>query len=316
MLQACWTQVYGETFFLIIRQSKQERSIAVMKSRQWRFLAGALLFLLALTACDSGKKEAEAPAPAPADMAQPAGEQPAISLKGTVKEVQNGGGFTYALLATDQGETWVAMAETEVAVGEKISVLSGQLFENFPSKALNRTFSELVFASEVEGKESRVSNSPHGSMAMPPASPGGGDFKAAMQKESGGSGMAIDPAGTAAGSGKAIVPFADLKVKKATGENAKTVADIFANATALNGKTVKVRGRVVKFSPGIMGKNWLHLQDGTGDPNKNTHDLVVTTNTEATKGEEVTVEGVLAANKDFGFGYKYDAIVEDVKISR
>jgi len=286
-----------------------------MKSRQWRFLAGALLFLLAFTACDSNKKEAAAPV-APAGMDQSASEQPPISLKGTVKEVQNGGGFTYALLATDQGETWVAMAETEVAVGEEISVLNGQLFENFPSKALNRTFSELIFASEVEGKESRISDSPHGSMAMPPASADGADFMAAMQKESGGSGMTVDPAGAAAGSGKAIVPFADLKVKKATGENAQTVADIFAKAAALNGKTVKVRGQVVKFSPGIMGKNWLHLQDGTGDPNKNTHDLVVTTNTEATKGEEVTVEGVLAANKDFGFGYKYDAIVEDVKISR
>lgn len=287
-----------------------------MKSRHWRFLAGALLSLLALTACDSSKPEAEAPAPAPADMAQSAGEQPSIALKGTVKEVQNGGGFTYALLATDQGETWVAMAETEVAVGEKLSVLSGQRFENFPSKALNRTFSELVFAAEVEGKESRMAGGPHAPMAAPAAPAGGSDFMAAMQKESGGSGMAVDPAGTAAGSGKAIVPFADLKVKKATGENAKTVADIFANAATLNGKTVKVRGQVVKFSPGIMGKNWLHLQDGTGDPNKNTHDLVVTATTEAEKGEVVTVEGVLAANKDFGFGYKYDAIVEDVKISR
>lgn len=297
-----------------------------MKSSKWHFLAGALLCLLALAACDSRKKE-EAQAPAPADTAQTANEQAAVTLKGKVKEVLNGGGFTYALVATDKGETWVAMAETAVAVGEDLTVTSGQRFENFPSKALNRTFAELIFAEEVEGKENRMSGNPHGSMpgtpsgppSMPPAASGRGDFKAAMQKEAGGGagGMAVAPGNAAPpGSTKAIVPFANLKVKKATGENAQTIADIFAKASSLNGKTVKIKAQVVKFSPGIMGKNWLHLQDGTGNPEKNTHDLVVTTATEAEKGEVVTVEGVLAANKDFGFGYKYNAIVEDVKISR
>ena len=64
-----------------------------------------------------------------------------------------------------------------------------------------------------------------------------------------------------------------------------------------------------------MGKNWIHIQDGTGDPQKNTHDLVVTTDGMAEKGEVVTIEGVVAANKDFGSGYKYEVIIEDAKVT-
>ena len=140
-----------------------------------------------------------------------------------------------------------------------------------------------------------------------------------MQKEGGGAPTASAPAAsgeTAPGSGKAVVPFVELKIAKASGENGCTVADVFSKAASLNGKKVKIKGQVVKVSPQIMGKNWLHIQDGTGDPLKNTHDLVVTTMGKAEKGDIVTVEGVLAADKDFGAGYKYAVIVEDVAITR
>ena len=80
--------------------------------------------------------------------------------------------------------------------------------------------------------------------------------------------------------------------------------------------TVTVKGQVVKVSKNIMGKNWLHIQDGTGDPNKNTHDLVVTTMDVAEKGDIVTVDGPAAANKDFGSGYKYYIIIEDGKVTK
>ena len=144
--------------------------------------------------------------------------------------------------------------------------------------------------------------------AAKPAATGDG-FGTAMQKESGA------PA-TTPGSGKAVVAFVDLKIAKASGENAYTVADGFGKAASLNGKKVRIKGQVVKFSPQIMGKNWLHLKDGTGDPQKNTHDLVITSAGKAEKGDTVTVEGVLAMDKDFGAGYKYAVIVEDVAITR
>jgi hypothetical protein len=72
----------------------------------------------------------------------------------------------------------------------------------------------------------------------------------------------------------------------------------------------------MKISRMIMGKNWLHLQDGTGNPLKNQHDLVVTTTEDAVEGTVVTVEGPLSAERDFGAGYKYDVIVENAKVEK
>jgi len=69
---------------------------------------------------------------------------------------------------------------------------------------------------------------------------------------------------------------------------------------------------VVKFSPEIMGKNWIHLQDGTGVSGAN--DLTVTTSATAQTGDTVTISGVLVTDKDFGYGYSYDVIVEDAEV--
>ena len=77
-----------------------------------------------------------------------------------------------------------------------------------------------------------------------------------------------------------------------------------------------MKGKVVKFSPSIMGRNWIHLQDGTGDPMKNSHDLVVTSEATVETGQVVVAEGTLAAEKDFGAGYKYDAIIEQATVSQ
>ncbi|MCM0081282.1 DNA-binding protein [Geomonas sp. Red32] len=101
------------------------------------------------------------------------------------------------------------------------------------------------------------------------------------------------------------------KVEKAKGANAYTVAEIFGKRAALAGKTVVVRGTAVKVSEGIMGKNWVHLQDGTGNAKAKTNDLVVTTKAKVEDGEIVTLSGKLAKDKDFGAGYKFKAIVED-----
>jgi len=298
---------------------------------KWRnFLVGGLC-LVALVACNKQKPETKA-----ADQAA-AGAEGGIqqatnsigSIKGKAKEVLAGGGFTYVLIAAEKGDTWVAVPQTKVEVGEVCSVAGagGQVMQNFPVKSLNRTFAEIVFAPGIEGKKAEMGEAHGGEVAGAPAAaaPAGksaapaGAFGAAMQKEGGTAPAASAPAAsgeTAPGSGKAVVPFVELKITKAGGENGFTVADIFAKGTGLNGKKVKIKGQVVKFSPQIMGKNWLHIQDGTGDPLKNTHDLVVTTTGKAEKGDVVTVEGVLAADKDFGAGYKYAVIVEDVTITR
>jgi glutamate-1-semialdehyde aminotransferase len=76
------------------------------------------------------------------------------------------------------------------------------------------------------------------------------------------------------------------------------------------------RGKVVKFSGGIMGRNWIHLRDGSGSATDKTNDLVVTTTEQAKVGDVVTAKGVVRVDKDFGAGYVYKALVEDAALQR
>lgn len=93
----------------------------------------------------------------------------------------------------------------------------------------------------------------------------------------------------------------------------QTVAEIYAGQNGLLGTVVNVRGKVVKFSSQIMGKNWAHIQDGTGSAG--TNDLTVTTADAARVGDTVLVSGKITLNKDFGAGYKYALILEDAKVT-
>ena len=62
-----------------------------------------------------------------------------------------------------------------------------------------------------------------------------------------------------------------------------------------------------------QGVNWLHIQDGTGDALS--FDLAVTTEQTAAIGDLVVVEGVLASDRDFGGGYRFDAIIQGAKLT-
>jgi hypothetical protein len=100
----------------------------------------------------------------------------------------------------------------------------------------------------------------------------------------------------------------------AKADGGKTVAEVFAEKDQLAGQPVLVRGKVVKSNPDIMGKNWLHVRDGSGV--EGTNDLTVTTaGAVPDVGDTVVVKGVLALNKDFGMGYEYDVIVEDAEVT-
>ena len=132
----------------------------------------------------------------------------------------------------------------------------------------------------------------------------GGDALAAGDAASGGSGGAKAPA-----------PAAEqIKVEKAKGADAYTISEAYEMAGKLDKKTVVVRGKVVKVSTGIMGKNWVHLRDGSGDPGKGTNNLVVTTQDAPKVGDVVTAKGTLFKDKDFGSGYKYQVIVEEATV--
>lgn len=104
---------------------------------------------------------------------------------------------------------------------------------------------------------------------------------------------------------------ADAKVAKAGGPNAKTVAEIITQAAELKDKTVSVRGKVVKYNAGIMGRNWIHLRDGSGSAAGNTNDVLITSRSAVKVGDVVTAKGIVRTDKDFGSGYTYKVIVEE-----
>ena len=233
----------------------------------------------------------------------------AEAITGTIAEAMDAAGYTYMLLDTGKEQIWVAIPETEITAGAKVSVKEGMAMKNFHSNAFDRTFESIIFSPGLVGAKPA---SPHGkSKKSEPAK--NDSFAAAVEAERGASPdtQPAEPVQGTAGSQGAIAPFAESAVEKAVGENAYTVAEIFEQATSLNGKKVRIRGQVVKFNANIMGRNWLHLQDGTGDPMQNTHDLVVTTEEALNSPKVITVEGIVAADKDFGAGYKYVVILEE-----
>jgi hypothetical protein len=123
-----------------------------------------------------------------------------------------------------------------------------------------------------------------------------------------------DKSGGGGGGAKAPATSTPVKVDRAKGANAYTVSETYEKAGTLDKKSVVVRGKVVKVSMGIMGKNWVHLQDGSGDTGKRTNDLVVTTQDAPKVGDVVTAKGTLHKDKDFGAGYKYRVIVEEATV--
>ncbi len=230
------------------------------------------------------------------------------SLTGKVLETMDSGGYTYLQIDTGSAKPWIAIPQSKVAVGEEVSCRPGMVMKNFSSKTLNRTFASIIFSEGLV----QAAASPH--LGPKQTNSGADSFASAIAAEGQEPQAHQVQAAGSGGSLGAITPFADISVDKAEGENGYRVGDIFSKKEALNGKTLRIRGQVVKFSPMIMGRNWIHLQDGSGDPTTNSHDLVITSNDSVKVGDTVTMEGVLAANKDFGAGYKYEAIVESAKV--
>lgn len=103
-----------------------------------------------------------------------------------------------------------------------------------------------------------------------------------------------------------------IHVPKAVGENAYTVEEITTRSAELKDKPVLVSGKIVKYNAGIMGKNWIHLRDGSGSDANN--DVLVTTTDQAKVGDVVTVKGIVHTDRDFGSGYSYKVLIEDATL--
>ncbi len=250
---------------------------------------------------------AAAQLPAEAAVQEPIDQLPASGLPGVVIEAHHAGGYTYVKVRTGSGDLWAATALAKVKAGDNVVVPRGNKMVNFQSKALGRTFEQIFFVDHLKGAEA-VNGAPSSAPSSAPAS--------APASATGEEAAGVNPHDEKAVSPGAGVPNPQVEVDGLSKpEGGQTIEEIFAGRAALSGKVVKLRGRVVKVNNQIMGRNWIHIQDGTGQSQSGTHDLTVTTAAEVSVGSTALVEGTLVLNKDFGAGYKFALIIEDAKVT-
>jgi hypothetical protein len=197
----------------------------------------------------------------------------------TAGEVIQTSRYTYVRVVEDEKDYWVAINKADIKEGATYFWSEGAEMNNFASNELHRTFASIFFIQDFTDQPITTDRQ------MSPSSMGG---KQPVAEQGG------------------------INVERAA--DGVTIAELFAGKTKFAGTTVKVRGQVVKVSPAIMNRNWVHIQDGTKDGGN--YDLTVTTLEVVTVGDVGMFEGTVSVNKDFGAGYVYDVILEDATVKK
>jgi hypothetical protein len=209
------------------------------------------------------------------------GRAVAADLSGKVVETMDAASYTYVLIDTGNLKSWAAAPQFAVKVGDNITISDEMPMRNYESKTLKRTFDVVYFTGSV-----RVNSQTPTAPAPKPA--------------------ALPP-------GHPTAPTASNLAGISRADGGQTVAEIIAGKMKFAGQSITVRARVVKFNAAILGKNWLHLRDGSGAAG--TNDLTVTTSANVKVGDLVLVTGRLSTDRDFGAGYTYPVIVEDATVT-
>jgi hypothetical protein len=204
------------------------------------------------------------------------------SIKGEVLEVKDVDSYTYLRLKTKDGETWAAVNKAPVKKGAEVTIENATVMTNFESKTLKRTFDRIVF----------------------------GNLAGAGAASAGGAPAHVH------GSAPQVSDVGDVKVAKAQGPDARTVAEVVGKKAELKDKTVTVRGKVVKLTSNVMGKNWVHLRDGSGSAADNTNDILVTTKDETQVGAVVVAKGIVRTDVNLGSGYAYKVLIDEAALQK
>ena len=194
-----------------------------------------------------------------------------------VKEILQTSGYTYLFVEEKSQEYWMAVSRMDVKVGDDFYYESGLEMLDFNSKELDRTFDRILFVDKIS------------TVPILPQKKKSSGMTVIEKEDKGAKNVSVEPA-----------------------EGGITIAELYKNRTQYNGKRVLIKGQVVKVNSKIMGKNWVHLQDGTKDGDN--FDLTLTTQEEVQLDQVVTFEGTVTLNKDFGSGYSYELIVEEATL--
>lgn len=192
---------------------------------------------------------------------------------GKVIEKISASGYNYLQIIENKNNYWIAVPTMEIEVGETIYFSRFMVMEDFNSPTIDKTFDEILFV-----EDARKSPTPDEMKKIHSGTQ-------STEREQ------ID-----------IEPLKD----------GMTIEQIYSQSEELNGKDIIVKGKVVKFNRQIMGRNWIHIQDGTGT--ENDYDLVLTSDQDAQVGDIIVAEGKLSVEKDFGAGYFFPVIIENAQI--
>lgn len=191
----------------------------------------------------------------------------------TASEVIQTPSYTYILAKEDKIENWIAIPKREVEQGQTFFYDEGLEMKNFESKSLGRVFETIYFVQGIRDVADKT------------------NVKSAGKKLNKTSGIAKK----------------DISIEQPAG--ALSVAQVYQRKAEHGNQQITIRGEVVKVNDGILGVNWVHIQDGSsydGD-----FDLTVTTLETCQVGEVVTFVGKISLNKDFGAGYTYPVLMEE-----
>ena len=203
----------------------------------------------------------------------------AAEKQAVLLETIDGGTYTYLRLEAEGKEFWGAVTARVLETGKTYYYTESVWMKDFESKTLGKTFDEILFIDYI-GESSKQAG-----MASPHT--GGGQHVTAGKKD-------------------------NITVELT--EDEISLENLFKNREEYKGQQLTVKGAVVKINEGIMGRNWIHIQDGTSFEGQ--FDLTVTTTNEINfeLDDIVTFKGTLTLEKDFGAGYFYDVIMEDAEV--
>ncbi len=205
-----------------------------------------------------------------------------------VSEVLQSPMYNYVQGKIDGKETWIAVTADEVETGKTYYFSEMLEMTDFHSKELDRTFDLILFVGNLSSRPIPVTAAIQHDHQH--------ENRQSMQQSKG----APHPSRQ------------EVTIKPV--EGSISLQELWEKRKSLAGKVVKVTGQVAKFNPAIMGRNWLHIQDGTGS--EEFFDLTITTLDLAEVGDVVVVEGTVVLNKDLGSGYFYDILLEETKVTR
>lgn len=278
-------------------------------------LLSAVVGVAALVAVTAKPPSEAGPAVSPVAAAPPSpgpdsvsGPEDGASLSGQVRETMDVAQYTYVRLATAAGEVWAAVSKAPVSVGSQVTIADATRMEHFESPTLKRTFDVIYFgnlAGQGSGSDARAG-------AAPPLAPGAEDDALPPGHPAIGD-AAGEPSHAEPATPPAAAPIASVDVPPATGKNAKTIAALYAEASKLEGRQLRIRGQVVKATLDVQGKNYFHLRDSSGEAAE-PRELVVASSARAERGDVVLFEGTLRADVDVGIGVKYPVFLADAKL--